>query len=552
MFLSRRRARWRAKVRKAEWRGYGSVDGRLPVSEAARGLLRKPFPDHWSFLLGELALYSFAVLLLTGVYLTLFFDPSMAQTTYTGSYEPLRGTRMSEAYASTLDISFDVRGGLLVRQVHHWAALLFVASAAVHMLRVFLTGAFRRPREVNWVIGVTLFVLAMVEGFSGYSLPDDLLSGTGLRIAHGIMLSIPVVGTYLAFFAFGGEYPGEEIIPRLYSLHILLVPGLLVGLITLHLILVVYHKHTQWAGPGRTGRNVVGQPMVPQFATKSTGLFFLVTGVLVLVAGLFQINPVWAYGPYRTDKISFGSQPDWYIGFLEGSLRLVPAMETTLWGHTIAWSVLLPAVVLPAVLFLLLYLYPFFERWVTGDSREHHLCDRPRDRPVRTGLGAAGATFYAVLLLAGGDDVIAHVLHVSLNGLVWVTRVALVVAPVLAFLVTKRLCLALRDRDAERLAEGEPTGEVVQSVEGAFHPGHRPLPEQERYTLLARARELPRPMAADGDAGPVRRLRTRLNHWYYRDAYRQRLAREEREVRELPPHAPGELDPYEPGASSRD
>lgn len=453
-----------------------AVDARLPVFDGGGGLLRKAFPHHWSFFLGEIALYSLIVLVLTGVYLTFFFKPGMGQVIYDGSHVPLRGVPMSEAFDSTLSISFDVRGGLLIRQTHHWAALVFVAAIGVHLLRIFFTGAFRRPREANWVIGVTLFVLSLAEGFAGYSLPDDLLSGTGLRIAQGIMLSIPVVGTYVSMFAFGGQFPGEDIVPRLYSLHILLLPGALIALVTVHLILVVHLKHTQWRGPGRMNRNAVGKPFFPQFAASSSGLFFTTFGVLTLLGGLAQINPVWVYGPYRPDLASTGSQPDWYVGFLEGALRLVPPWETNVAGHTIMWNVFLPAVVVPALLFLVLYLYPFVEQRLTGEWRqEHHLCDRPRERPVRTGLGTAGVTFYGVLLLAGGNDIVAATFRISINTLTWVLRIALVVAPILAFLITRRLCHALLDAERERLEKGDETGEVRQTVEGGYESGHRPV-----------------------------------------------------------------------------
>jgi quinol-cytochrome oxidoreductase complex cytochrome b subunit len=453
-----------------------AVDARLPVTDGAGRLLRKAFPDHWSFYLGELALYSLIVLVLTGVWLTLFFKPEMREVTYAGQYVPLRGVRMSEAFDSTLHISFDVRGGLLIRQMHHWAALVFVAAIGLHMLRIFFTGAFRRPREMNWVIGLTLFVLALAEGFAGYSLPDDLLSGTGLRIAQGIMLSIPIVGTYVSMFVFGGEFPGHEIIPRLYGLHILLLPGALIALVTVHLILVFYLKHTQWRGPGRSNRNVVGKPLFPQFAVSSVGLSLIVFGVLTLLGGIGQINPVWTYGPYRPDQVSTGSQPDWYVGFLEGSLRLVPPWETNIAGHTIMWNVLLPAVVLPTLLFAVLYLYPFVEQRLTGEGHhEQHLCDRPRERPVRTGLGVAGITFYGVLLLAGGNDVVAQSFRISVNTLTWVLRIGLVVAPVLAFMLARRLCHALLEAERERLEEGEESGEVRQSVEGGYESSHRPV-----------------------------------------------------------------------------
>ncbi|MEU5595401.1 ubiquinol-cytochrome c reductase cytochrome b subunit [Streptomyces sp. NPDC020298] len=450
------------------------MDARLPAVEAG-SLLRKAFPEHWSFLLGELALYSLLVLVLTGVWLTFFFDPEMREVVYTGSYAPLQGVLMSAAFDSTLHISFEVRGGLLMRQTHHWAALVFVAAIGLHMLRIFLTGAFRRPREVNWVIGLTLFVLSLAEGFAGYSLPDDLLSGTGLRIAQGIMTSLPVVGTYVGFFVFGGEFPGHDIITRLYPAHILLLPGALIGLVTVHLILVFHLKHTQWRGPGRSNADVLGKPLYPQFTASSAGLSLTVFGVLVLLAGLAQINPVWVYGPYRPDLVSTGSQPDWYVGFLEGALRLVPPWETNVAGHTLMWNVLLPAVVLPALLFLVLYAYPFVEQRLTGEwHQERHLCDRPRERPVRTGLGVAGTVFYGVLLLAGANDIVAQSFRVSVNTLTWVLRVALVLAPVAAFLLTRWVCLALVEAERHRLA-GVPTGEIRQTVAGGYETGHHPV-----------------------------------------------------------------------------
>ncbi|MFE4956557.1 cytochrome bc complex cytochrome b subunit [Streptomyces sp. NPDC056653] len=517
MPLRKRKAQLKTRAGKAAVSGYGAMDARLPVSELGRQLLRKAFPDHWSFLLGEIALYSFVVLLLTGVYLTLFFDPSMRESVYTGSYAPLQGVRMTQAYTTTLDISFDVRGGLLIRQIHHWAALVFVAAIAVHLLRIFFTGAFRKPREANWVVGVTLFVLALLEGFAGYSLPDDLLSGTGLRTAATIVGSIPVVGTYVELFVFGGQFPGNDVIPRLYAVHILLVPGLIVALITVHLMLVVYLKHTHWAAQGKTNKKAVGSPAFPQFTAKTTGFFLMVFGVLALLGGLAQINPVWNYGPYRADQVSGNAQPDWYVGFLEGALRLMPPWETNIAGHTIMWNVFIPTLVLPGVVFTALFLYPFFEEWVTGDRREHHLCDRPRNRPTRTGLGVAAIVFYAVLLVAGGNDVVAFSFRVSIEVMTWILRIALIAAPLLAFALTKRLCLALQMRDRRRLTEGEETGQVTQSVSGDLSESHRGLSPTARYRILMRDVPTPLELPAEGPVSRRRRLRTVLSGWYYRD-----------------------------------
>ncbi len=528
-FRKRREGLERAARRAAE-RGFRRLDERLPAADAGK-LLRKAFPDHWAFLLGELALYSLIVLVLTGIFLTLYFDPVMTESAYHGSYGPLYGTRMTQAYASTLRLSFDVRGGLLIRQIHHWAALTFVASIGVHMLRIFFTGAFRRPREGNWMIGVTLFLLALLEGFCGYSLPDDLLSGTGLRTADTIMGSIPLVGTYLSFFAFGGEFPGHLIIPRLYTVHILLVPGILIAMVTAHLILVVYLKHTQWRGPGRTNRNAVGQPMVPQWLTKSTGLFFILFGCTAALGAVAQINPIWNYGPFRADQVSTDAQPDWYVGFLEGALRLMPPWETRLWGHTVMWNVFLPAVVLPGVVFLVLYLYPFFERWVTGDRGEHHLCDRPRERHTRTAFGVAAIVFYAILLLAGGNDLIAFGFELSVSVLTWVFRVAVVVGPPLAFVLTKRICLALQHRERERLIEGDESGLVSQSVYGDLTEGHQELARKERFTLLARSDPAPLEISPAGPEGLTRyvRLRGALSRWFYGDQVEMPVTEEQRE-----------------------
>jgi quinol-cytochrome oxidoreductase complex cytochrome b subunit len=300
------------------------LDERFQGATPLRRLFNKVFPDHWSFLLGEIALYSFIVLLLTGTFLALFFDPSMAETRYQGSFTPLRGIEMTQAYATSLNLSFDVRGGLIMRQMHHWAALLFMAAIVVHMFRVFFTGAFRKPREANWIIGVLLFWLGFTEGFAGYSLPDDALSGTGLRIAFAIILSIPVIGSWVATSLFGGEFPGTEILPRLYILHVFLIPLILLALITVHMGLLVKQKHTQFPGPGRTNHNVVGVRMFPTFAMKAGGFFMLVFGVIALMGGLVQINPIWLFGPYEASVVSAASQPDWYVMFLDGSTRLMP------------------------------------------------------------------------------------------------------------------------------------------------------------------------------------------------------------------------------------
>jgi len=466
------------------------ADERLGLAGAMKKNLRKVFPDHWSFMLGEIALWSFVVLLLSGIFLTLWFTPSMGEIHYEGSYDQMRGIAMSEAYASSLRLSFDVRGGLLMRQIHHWAAMLFIASMYIHLMRVFLTGAFRKPRELNWVIGSLLLILGSLEGFTGYSLPDDLLSGTGIRAADGFMKSMPVVGTYMSFFLFGGEFPGESIIPRLYIVHVLLIPGLLLALIAAHMLLLVYHKHTQWPGPGRTEQNVVGFPMLPVYAAKAGGFFFIVFGVTALMGGLVSINPVWMYGPYDPSKVTAGSQPDWYMGMPDGALRIMPGWETHLWGDfTISWNVLLPIIILPGVLFTILMMLPFLEAWITGDKREHHLLQRPRDAPTRTAILVALMTFYGLLWAAGGNDIIAIKLHSSINTITYFLRFFVFVGPVIAFVVTRRWCISLQRHDNEKLLHGYETGIIMRSPEGGYSEKHLPISPSKAYVLTAKDRD---------------------------------------------------------------
>ena len=440
-------------------------DRRLGGARVAKKTLDKVFPDHWSFLLGEAALYCFVVLVATGTYLTFFFSPSQGEVVYDGSYAPLVGVTMSQAYESTLRISFDVRAGLVIRQMHHWAALLFIAVIVAHLARIFFTGAFRRPRELNWMFGVTLLLLGMVNGFAGYSLVDDQLSGTGLRVANSIILSIPVVGTWISSLVFGGPFPGPDALQRLFIAHVLFIPVLITALIGVHLALVVRHKHTQFRGPGRREDNVVGQHLWPTYAAKAGGLFFIVAGVLAALGGLAQINSIWLTGPFRPSDVSSASQPDWYMGWLDGGLRLMPPFEITAWGYQIP-NPFFPGVLLPGVVFTILYLWPFIEARWTGDREEHHLLDRPRDQAGRTAIGAAAFSFVAVMLLAGASDVLASTYDLSVNGVIVVLRTALLVAPPLVGLVTWRTCRALQRRDEEDAPiESTPDGAAVEVVD---------------------------------------------------------------------------------------
>jgi len=451
------------------------IDDRLIVAGPLRRTLNKVFPDHWSFLLGEIALYSFVILLLSGTYLTFYYDAALTEVVYDGTYAPMRGLEMTAAYESTLKLSFDVRGGLFIRQLHHWAALLFVAAIVVHLMRIFFTGAFRRPRETNWLIGIALLVLSFAMGFTGYSLPDDLLSGTGLRIVSAIILSIPVVGTWLHWAVFDGDYVGEEILGRMYIVHVLIVPAILLALIAVHLLMLVKQKHAQFPGPGRTEHNVVGNRLFPAFAVKAGGLFFIVFGVCAALGGLVQINPVWLWGPYNPAQVSAASQPDWYVMFLDGSTRLFPAWDINLPGNYTIPALFWPTVVLPGIIFTLMAAYPVIERKLTRDEASHHLLQRPRDVPVRTSLGMMALAFYIVLMLSGGNDVIAEKFDISLNAMTWAGRIGLIIVPPIVYVLTYRICLGLQKHDREVLEHGLETGVIRRLPHGEFIEVHQPL-----------------------------------------------------------------------------
>ncbi|WP_406268979.1 ubiquinol-cytochrome c reductase cytochrome b subunit [Nocardia sp. NBC_00881] len=481
------------------------ADERYRAAAFLKRSINKVFPTHWSFLLGEIALYSFIILLLSGVYLTLFFDPSMAEVVYNGAYQPLRGVTMSRAYETALDLSFEVRGGLFVRQVHHWAALLFAASIIVHLFRIFFTGAFRKPREANWVLGSLLLILAMFEGFFGYSLPDDLLSGTGLRAAFsGITMSIPIIGTWMHWLIFDGDFPGEIIIPRLYIAHVLLFPGIILALIAAHVALVWYQKHTQFPGPGRTENNVVGARIVPVFAADQGAFFAFTLGIVGIMGGVLQINPIWNLGPYNPSQVSAGSQPDFYMMWTDGLARLMPPWELYLGRYTVPaafWVALIMGLV-----FTVLIAYPWIEKRLTGDTSAHHnLLQRPRDVPVRTAIGAMSIAFYVVLTLSCVNDIIAYKFDISLNATTWVGRIGLLLAPPIAYFLAYRICLGLQRSDRAVLEHGVETGVVKRLPHGEYIEVHQPLGPVDEHghpiPLEYQGAPVPKKMSKLGAAG---------------------------------------------------
>jgi ubiquinol-cytochrome c reductase cytochrome b subunit len=468
-------------------------DERLGAASFARKALNKVFPDHWSFMLGEIALYCFLILVATGIFLAFFFIPDTKEVVYHGSYAPLVGQHMSRAYESVIRLSFDVRAGLVFRQIHHWTALVMVAAVAAHMARVFFTGAFRKPRDLNWIFGVTLLVLTIGIGFAGYSLPDDLLSGTGLRIAYSILLSIPLVGPWAASFTFGGEYPPPDILNRLFFLHVFILPALIAGVLTVHLAIVWRQKHTHFPGGIRTDENIQGERLWPRYTFKSVGLFVVLAGILSMLGGLAQINPVWLYGPYNASTVSAGSQPDWYVGWLEGALRLFPNWEIRAFGHEIP-EPFFPGALMPAIVFGVMYLWPAIERRITRDRAEHNLLNFPRDVPWRTAFGVAVLTFFSIMTVAGGNDVIASFFGVSVQAMTKILRIVIIVLPLVAYAVTYYLARELK-RSALHPVKEAKIVTIRRTAEGGYRTaeehvgGGFPSPGEKEPAEIAPSRE---------------------------------------------------------------
>lgn len=422
------------------------IDSRLHVAKFARRAMNHVFPDHWSFMLGEIALYAFVILVITGTYLAMFFKASSAKVVYHGSYQALNGVRMSQAYRSVLHISFGVPAGLLVRQMHHWASLIFLGAIVLHAARIFFTAAYRKPREINWMIGLTLLVLALVNGFLGYSILDDLLSGTGLRVGYAIILSVPVIGPWLAFLFLGGTVPVDTTIPRMYSLHIFLVPGLITALLVLHLGIIWRQMHTNYPGPRRTDETIVGSRLWPSYAIKSIGLFFLVFASIAMLGGLLQIDPVWIYGPYNPVAVMPGAQPDWYLGWVEGAMRLFPGINVHFGRWVQIPEVFFPGMLFPGLVFATLYAYPFLEKlFSSGDpEKQHNVLRLPYQQPFSTALGCSVLMLMLVLLVAGGDDIIAVATGTSVVAIRAILRVLVFILPAATAALVYPVCVRFR------------------------------------------------------------------------------------------------------------
>lgn len=476
------------------------------MDRSLRTLRGRVFPDHWSLLFGQIAFYSFVVVMVSGVVLMVPYDPSLDHVVYDGPYAPLRGVSMSRALDSTLEISFEMRAGLLVRQAHHWASLLMVAAIMLHLLRLFFTGGFRRPRRLSWLVVFGLFIVMLLAAQTGTSLPDDMLSGSSMAVIDGVVKAIPFVGADLSAILFGGQFPGDAI-ALFYPLHVYVLPAVLVALFVVAAVLALKHGPAQYAGPGRTNDNIVGHSTVVA-AVKGAGLFCFVTGVSLLMGATATINPIWMYGPADPANASAGIGPAWYLAFLDGALRLTPGWEVVWWGRTITLAILVP-VTLCSLFFVLFAVYPFVEGWIIGDREDQNLLERPRNNPTRTGIGAAGIVFYGVLWAAAGADTMAVQFHLSVNSLIRLFQVLLIVGPPAALVLTRRICVGLQARDLEIAVHGFETGRVVRLPDGGYVEDHGTVDAYRRWRLAGFDRVAPAPLTGY-QISPVRRLRFRL------------------------------------------
>lgn len=498
--------------RVAQW-----LDSRSSLVTLVQLWRRRVIPDHWSLLFGQVAVASFVACMLSGVFLMFFYNPSTVSVTYDGAYAPLHGIEMSRALESSLDLSFEVRGGLLMRQLHHWSASVMIAAVMLHLLRIFFTGAFRKPRELTWLLWFGILLLSMAAGLTGHILPDDALSGTSLMVMDGLLKGIPIVGTWLSFFVFQGRFPSGAI-DTFYPLHVLVLPGIIVLLLTVVGALNLRHRPAQFRGPGRTENNIVGRPFTVALV-KSGGLFAIVFGVLTLIAATVTVNPIWIYGPADPSVASVGGGALWYLAFLDGAQRLVPpGWEFVLWDHTFTPAILAPIGV--SVLFLITaMIYPFIEGWVTNDRSEHHLLARPRNAPTRTGIGVAGIVFYGVLWIAAGSDVIAFHFALSNESLILTLQLTLLLGPIAAFILTTHICLGLQRKDREIALHGYETGRIVRLPGGEYVEVHQPVDAYERWKLIDH--EDYDPMRVRPDAqGRIRwhdHARASLSRWFFQD-----------------------------------
>ncbi|WP_373325185.1 cytochrome b [Halomicrobium urmianum] len=421
-------------------RVYRWFDDRLDLDRDVP-FLGKAFPAEDSYLLGEVALFCFLMLVLTGMFLGFFFEPSTSEVEYDGSVAEYQGEELPESFVSVLNITYDVPYGMFLRRLHHWAAHLFVASLSLHMLRVFFSGAYQNPREPNWVVGSGLAVSSMFAAYTGYALPFDEFASTATGIGFSIANSIPILGDVFAQVVFGGEYPSSATVPRFYFIHVFLLPVVIAGLIAVHMGILVRQKHTEApreddvAGDGRrVDRDddsiVVGLPAFPNQAAISAVVFFLTMATLSLLAGFLPVHNVAEYGPNDPAGTPALIMPDWFLMWVFGFLKLLPGWL----GFTVpvvdvhVSTEFIGGMLLPGIVFAVMFAWPFI------DYREEprHFGVDPLARPWQTAVGVAAVVMIMIASIAGMNTIAADITGLSTGVLNPVLLAATVLGPLVA------------------------------------------------------------------------------------------------------------------------
>ena len=373
------------------------IEERLELEKFARRYLKKAFPTHPTFLCGEMALFSFVMLVITGIFLGLSYEPSVREVNLFGRFVPA-------AYASVVKIDLS-SFGLITRRVHHWSAMLMIASVLLHLMRVYFTGCYKNPREINWIIGLILFGATFFASFTGYLLPYSEFSVTATSIGYYIAKSIPWLGNWISRLIFCGSFPADETIPRFFFMHVMLIPLTLITLIAIHMVILVKQKHSEprhnLSRPeSRGGKRLIGIPLWPNQVLISFCFFFFMAFVIFFIAVLLPANPVENYGPPGPGTPIM--RPDWYFLAIYGLLKLIPGtLHFDLLGAKIT-SETVGGVFFPGLAAILLIVLPFIDR----RSKPQYYMDNPLDHPFRTSIGIMGLSLSAMLVLAGYIDIL--------------------------------------------------------------------------------------------------------------------------------------------------